>query len=847
MLKTKSVAKLIQDTLNKQSTEEQFRVVYEYGSYKGTEINAIIKQGKGTITPIMNYTTSTNPFFVEFVVPTRCGEDRIDGIVEIINGMIDELNGKIKPVGNGRCMFAFNPLEIGGLETRATAGQSVLMKLEFNIEYSETSGKADEVVYEMALINSPFFERDGVNTRYFSDKNTQTNWYLTKVDEEGVGFTKTFTPINQGVLTQQIAYINENEVDNNEITNKNCAIIREIKNNQPVNYFYYRIENATINMFNQVLFELRLDTIQTYYFRDDFKIQECLINRAHLDRIDREQVDEYGQYKFSFGSYSPLFEREEVKTVPKRAVRRHRLYPLVTNKDVTDEVNQWFINNISHWVYYYISGDREYYLAQSKDSAIVFDNIKFTNGKYYIGGVINDGANIIDGGMVVFVAPAYKTSKRIKIKTTSNSYLTWDIRSITQFLNFKYQVASQLTISNDGYASVYAIKNSIMPPFYASEEIFRHCSVNAEGDLECGDFGEINGNTGIHKFLDCVDFIKPPVEDSSLCFGRVEYQDVSKDMCFTTNNTGYLVDALKDKDSLMLETALGDNSPIEPKLLNEDYATYRLYMGGSTYDMPISKTSMLPRFIYKEVFSPDITKALLIYDVKNSAYPSDIFIDGIQNKDFTGFMITMDLSMWFAKDKLDEFLANNKNNLQIFNNQQTEQVDTYTANTLHSMASSTMSNGLKGMIQSGMSQLGSGLTLASSQYYDRINYNLTMDNMAQSPQTLSALNSNALLIDSVDEIGVYIEVMEMLLHEKKAVVENLRMFGYTYERIGDIKSFDNGRKYYNYIRASIDAINCDVSNSIKEDIKQKFAVGVRFWDLDNIDFTVSNYERWLDN
>jgi hypothetical protein len=103
------------------------------------------------------------------------------------------------------------------------------------------------------------------------------------------------------------------------------------------------------------------------------------------------------------------------------------------------------------------------------------------------------------------------------------------------------------------------------------------------------------------------------------------------------------------------------------------------------------------------------------------------------------------------------------------------------------------------------------------------------------------------LIDSVDEIGIYIEVMEMLLHEKKAVVENLRMFGYTYERVGNIKHFDNGRKYYNYIRASIDAINYNISNSIKDDIKQRFAVGVRFWNLDNIDFTVSNYERWLDN
>jgi tRNA(Ser,Leu) C12 N-acetylase TAN1 len=71
--------------------------------------------------------------------------------------------------------------------------------------------------------------------------------------------------------------------------------------------------------------------------------------------------------------------------------------------------------------------------------------------------------------------------------------------------------------------------------------------------------------------------------------------------------------------------------------------------------------------------------------------------------------------------------------------------------------------------------------------------------------------------------------------------------GFKFGKIGNIKDFDHIRKFYNYIEADIDSINYEISNSIKEDIKQRFSTGVRFWDLDNIDFTVSNYERWLDN
>lgn len=863
MLKTKSVAKLIQDTLNKQSTEEQFRVVYEYGSYKGTEINAIIKQGKGTITPIMNYTTSTNPFFIEFVVPTRCGEDRIDGIVEIINGMIDELNGKINPVGNGRGMFAFNPLEIGGLETRATAGQSVLMKLEFNIEYSETSGKADEVVYEMALINSPFFEADEINTRYFEDENTQQDWYLNKIKNGGIDFTKTFTPINESSIIQQIIYINENGFNNDDIITKNCAIIRQTKNGVSDKYFYYRVESASINIFNQVVFDLKMDTLQTYYFDNNIEIPDCLINRAHLKRWWVERTSN-GLFRFDFSSNSKLLTSEDVSAVSKRAVSRYRLNPVIDTSGAS-EVNNWFNENVSHWVYYYITGGKSYHFRHAVSAYGYEDPL---NNIAYVNGNINDvgKTTTIDGGMVVLVAPVYKKDKRIKISyvkyedttnTTAGADI-WNEKSLLDFLHYKEKVGDpenpEQTILRDqgGYSNVYAKKYSIMPPFFAYD-FYGHFIVNGNGDLvydikSDGGINETNKKTGYRTILNCVEFLKAYYSDG--CFGRVIYQNLSDNITFKHNGE-YLYRGLYSKDDIKNTT-----SPIEPKLLNEEYSIYRINMGGNFYDLPISKTSMEPSFIYKEVLTPDITKSMLIYDAKNSKYSSDIFAD-IQTKDFTGFFINSDFSMWFETNNLRDYLVNNKNYLQILNKtqdfQETEMSDEILrklgSNILQMATTSENAQQLGLQIaQEGLNKMGDVMKMSRKFNFDKSIRSLTLDNMRQSPQKLSALNSNVLLMGSVDDFGIYIEVQKPLPSEQKRITDKLNMYGYAVNMLDNVRNCDSIRKVFNYVEASVESIIGDISNEVKTDIKRRFFDGVRFWRVDDIKYdNIANYEEYIDN
>ena len=37
-----------------------------------------------------------------------------------------------------------------------------------------------------------------------------------------------------------------------------------------------------------------------------------------------------------------------------------------------------------------------------------------------------------------------------------------------------------------------------------------------------------------------------------------------------------------------------------------------------------------------------------------------------------------------------------------------------------------------------------------------------------------------------------------------------------------------------------------ISNFAREDLKARFERGVRFWNNDNIEFNMENYEKWID-
>ena len=73
------------------------------------------------------------------------------------------------------------------------------------------------------------------------------------------------------------------------------------------------------------------------------------------------------------------------------------------------------------------------------------------------------------------------------------------------------------------------------------------------------------------------------------------------------------------------------------------------------------------------------------------------------------------------------------------------------------------------------------------------------------------------------------------------------LFGFNYNQVDNIKNVWNIRKYHNYVQADIDAIiGISMSNIARTDIKQRFQNGIRFWNSDNIQYSLENYEKWLE-
>ena len=74
----------------------------------------------------------------------------------------------------------------------------------------------------------------------------------------------------------------------------------------------------------------------------------------------------------------------------------------------------------------------------------------------------------------------------------------------------------------------------------------------------------------------------------------------------------------------------------------------------------------------------------------------------------------------------------------------------------------------------------------------------------------------------------------------------MNLYRYTYNQLDNIKNCDNIRHYHNYIKASITNIEgVSISNQIRDDIKNRFQQGLRFWNNDDIQYDMKNYENFL--
>lgn len=664
------------------------------------------------------------------------------------------------------------------------------------------------------LLCNTIFDRDNDNVLLFNNKEELKEYYNNlkdKVEINNINFDV------RNLLSTEIHVIIPNTLSFLQLLNYNYVVV------QQDNYdnLYYFIEESAQDVGNQIRLKLSLDVINTYlYDIIGNNTTQALINRTHLNRFI--QIGISNQWRYNFDATSPLFERETIKDVAKRVTRKEQLKIAVdtTNNGLNSNFNNFIFNNVACWLYVFLSGNVEYNYYLEDGTAPISKKI---STMYY--DFTGTGKNDIDGNFVVLAVPIMKKNATIKINGTANR--NWNTTALEYFLS-----------QNNNYANVQSMKLSIVPPFNPQE-----ISANDYIIEETQDDGLTMNILSSARILSDRNIISASKNTESAELIAVERQDLTTFFSLYRDNTQFRNVFAKDEI----------NNTTEPKLYNEDYATYKLFIGGQQFELPMSKTSHNPRFKLREIISPDITKASICFDTSSDVYNDSVFSKNTET-DFTGFNVTLDLSLWYPSEALQNYLASNKNYLQIFNNQQTlEQQKTIISGATH-ISSGLALGGLVGGTLGAMSTLSNFSSTLIKQSIDRANMELTLDNMANAPATTNNINSDALLIQQVSEMGIFLEILQPLPFEKELIIDNFKLFGYTYNRIGIIDDFIKTRRYYNYIEAIIYEINAKMSEQAKDRLKEIFVKGIRFWHADQLDleniqinFNLNNIERSILN
>ncbi len=714
---------------------------------------------------------------------------------------------------------------------------------ELDLTFADVDSGAGLTKYELALIDNPF-DAQSENTRYFESQEVQQAYYENLIENGGANWDRIKAPnLNSIDLTNQI-YKNTTGYDVFDLANKNYAIIKvtqyievtendiETTTQEKINYFYYFVQNSSIGLFNQVAYDLQLDSVQTYYFNPNIEFKGNFINKAHLDRwIDNGD----GTISFNGVADSDLFEREEIKQVAKRLVSREKLKYKVagTNANIAD----WFNKKVLCWAYILVGTVPVTIKNITDNSNISNYNLQSTFANYGV-------SSIIDYGFKVLCYPIYKydlnnlESGRIKIHDIGNSaYIEISDEGFKNFIN-----------NNNGFTDIYSIKLSIKPPMHYLSTTYTEYTITS-GDLiirgqkrTSGQIALLQGNGQIVLATDSIDRVIATGKNDSQYYGLFEIEEDNTDAIYLTCDIT-LPQLTFNKTTL---NTAQKNKTYNPKINSVDYKELVLTFAGSQFVIDLQKlNSSTLDFKYNEMITADTTKGLLRLNIANTQANTQKIFNPSYASSFNGFSFTNDLTIPFSTNAYDTFIANNKNAYLSFQNQQVYTTEMYKMNSLSRVAN-VLKNPLSIFGEAtnySVDTLKTGIQLA----YNQAQFELNIDNMKNAPDSLSNANGNALFICAVAEFGIYAEIYEGINIELEMANDIMYRDGFTYNRFGNIKDFDNIRKYFNYVKAIIGNIGgIAISNNARNDLRQRFLNGIRFWNSDNIDYSKENIEKSIE-
>lgn len=769
----------------------------------------------------------------------------------------------------------------------------------FNLTFSDVYVKKN-IVYEMGLIDNPF-DGQSEDTMYFDSLDQQHTWFDNKV-ANGCDYVEIPIPNLDSIdITNQIYEFDEEKYNVFDVTKKNYAVIRvtqhKDKPNEKKYYFFYQVTNPQIGAENQVSFDLSLDSVQTYYFLNEIKLEGTFIQKTLLNRW--RQVDST-TIEFNGKADSKLFEREEIKNVAKRLVFREKLkYYCDKNKSSKytplEEKPSYLYANGEYASYFYLK-DGEYkstyeMTQQEYDETDTF----YTNKERTMIENINE---IVECWCYIYLDDVsynvLNNSGQSAQVTLQNAYnqIVGGFELPTAILCFPITRQITSTWTTD-------LRLRINP-----EDLLEDLYINIKG---FEGLKSLNEDLMSNKLKGIKLSVKPPIDFNSSEFYNVNYDgfsfgyDTIKDNVYvlanlrlgvirTQQDAGlfYVLNDYSSSTKMSIDQPITElkfsknnvitnkNKKFNPKLNGMDYKTLVLTIAGSSFEMPIDKMNVEnPVFEYFEALIPETTKGMLRFykgedENIEQGINNAVFNEYYRNS-FNGFTYSNDFTIAFAKEVYAEYIANNKNAYLSFQAQQdynrnmneVAQIQNV-ANTARAVGSALGETNALGMaspnvVKAGVEAAAGAVNMITTQMsyqhgqaLRQTQFDLSIDNMKNAPNTLSNINGSAILTKMITSFGIYLELHEGLDHELEIANDIMNRDGYTYNQFDDVKKYDKIRKFYNYIKANIGTITgIPISNQARLNLRQRFANGIRFWNMNEnnefvVDYSKENYEKWIE-
>ena len=214
--------------------------------------------------------------------------------------------------------------------------------------------------------------------------------------------------------------------------------------------------------------------------------------------------------------------------------------------------------------------------------------------------------------------------------------------------------------------------------------------------------------------------------------------------------------------------------------------------------------------------------------------PTGLYLTGTE-ENYTGLVGSTDNSLAFANDQYSAFIANNKNFYLQSNMKIATGILKSASNAVGEVFSGKAGSAAMGLLTSGVDAVS---------FVDR---SMTVDNMKNAPSQLKNANGNVIFNMFATDLGLYVEEYIALEGDLKTANDFMNLYGFSFDSVANVKDYVHIRKYHNYIKAQLQGITGNISNTARDDLRQRFANGIRFWNQDNISYQYENYELWLED